>query len=202
MGRSILIVTKSGRLTDNDFESSRRAFNTIKNSNPETSFVVVTTPEGKDAFSELTARFRDNDYVLTPPEQTHSLIQNVSSTLSTIPANIVNFHCSQGEVRLTDYVTPNVTAFYQIRREHVQASHIVTKFSSSGHLSVCAFVTDSTTENNEICKDITVNDEISFDSVELCAPEPACNLEFRVSVNATEISCEGWYYLELLMCNK
>lgn len=77
-----------------------------------------------------------------------------------------------------------------------------TQFSSSGHLSVCAFVTDSTTENNEICKDITVNDEISFDSVELCAPEPACNLEFRVSVNATEISCEGWYYLELLMCNK
>jgi hypothetical protein len=130
MGRSILIVTKSGRLTDNDFESSRRAFNTIKNSNPETSFVVVTTPEGKDAFSELTARFRDNDYVLTPPEQTHSLIQNVSSTLSTIPANIVNFHCSQGEVRLTDYVTPNVTAFYQIRREHVQASHIVTKVST------------------------------------------------------------------------
>lgn len=128
MGRSILIVSPDGRLTDNDFTRSQKAFDSIKNSNPEISFVFITSSTNNASVIDFARNFRDNDFVLTPPKNVLSLVDHVSSTLSNISGSFVNFYCHQPQVRL-DYITPEIESVYQIRKEYVQRARFVTKVS-------------------------------------------------------------------------
>ncbi|KAG5894333.1 hypothetical protein JTB14_004377 [Gonioctena quinquepunctata] len=186
LGQAILVFSTDGRLTDNDVAMSRLSINTLKTSYPGTRIMFVT-PTGENSLKQLLVD--ESDSVLSLSSDVVSLAQQITDHLSEIPANIIKFYCNHTDVVFEDYITPDVEVFYEIHREYIKRGIVITKFINSnyGELVVCAF--KSITTNDRVCKGITVNGEISFNSMDFCTPDSACDLLFAVKGNSSRIRC-------------
>nr|XP_023030045.1 uncharacterized protein LOC111517977 [Leptinotarsa decemlineata] len=186
MGQAILVFSADGRLTDNDVTRSKLSVNTLKTISPGTRILYIT-PREQNSLQQFIVD--DNDSVLRFSSDIVSLAQQISNELSGIPANIIRFYCNHSDIVFEDYITPDIVVLYEIHKEYIKRGFVDTKFINSnyGELVVCAF--KSNTTNDRVCKEITVNGEISFNSKDFCTPDLPCDLLFAVKGNSSRMSC-------------
>ncbi|XP_057668458.1 uncharacterized protein LOC130901181 isoform X2 [Diorhabda carinulata] len=182
-GQVLFVFSKDGRLTDNDVEISKQCINTLKSSDPGTRIIYITQEEE----NSLVQLVRDNDFLMKISNDVVSTVQQLSDYLSGIPASIIRLYCNN--ILFEDYVTPQSENIYEINREYIKRNYIHIKFMNSnyGELVVCAY--QSNTTNDRVCKGITVNGEISFNSKDFCTPDLPCDVHFAVTANSSQIIC-------------
>ncbi|CAH1153729.1 unnamed protein product [Phaedon cochleariae] len=184
--QAVLVFSEQGRLSDLDLETSRQSIGTIKAASPAARILYVT-PREENSLKRL---LQSNDFLLSKlSDDVASIVHEVTSRLSDIPANIVKFYCDGGRAEFEDYITPDVESFYEVHRGYIGRGAVGTKFVNSnyGDLMICAFRSNSVDER--ICKGLTVNEELSFDSKDFCTPESPCDVRFAVTANSSRIRC-------------
>ncbi|KAK9889867.1 hypothetical protein WA026_008667 [Henosepilachna vigintioctopunctata] len=61
------------------------------------------------------------------------------------------------------------------------------KGNDYGDVTICA--SSQSASQSQICSGITVNDEVTFNSEELCPADSRCNLQFVLNVNNSNFRC-------------
>ncbi|XP_066158831.1 uncharacterized protein [Euwallacea fornicatus] len=186
-GRAVLVFSQDGRLTETDATRARRSLDTIKQAYPETSMIYLSQ-DVDGVLRELSKN--DDDSVVNPSTDALSTITKIVEKLSVIAGSLIKFYCNNSNVRFEHYFTPGEEKVFEIHREYIKRSAVTTKFKNKdyGDLSICVF-TKRTSQNNRKCQPLTVNSEISFNSGSLCTPDSACDLQYSLTANNTQIKC-------------
>ncbi|CAG9855058.1 unnamed protein product [Phyllotreta striolata] len=184
-GQVILVFSKDGRLTDDDVTRSRLFIRSLKTTYPATRMIYVTQT-GEHSLQQL---LQDGDSTMRSSSDVVSLVEQVADRLSRIPANLIKFYCNDTVV-FEDFITPQLESVYEINKEYIRRGVVNAEFKNSdyGDLVVCAY--KSNTTNDRVCKGITVNSDISFNSGDFCAPDsPSDDVHFTVTANSSRIRC-------------
>lgn len=111
-------MARSERMADADASRAWTALRSIKRFYPETRVVYVSE---NDQFKDL---LYENDRIVSD-------VDDVGRLLADVPSRIVDFYCEQNETVLEDYVTPNVTRFYEVHETYLQRADVRVKVSGT-----------------------------------------------------------------------
>lgn len=213
ISKSILLFSSDGRLTDTDSKSTKLAIKTIKDAYPETNILYISE-DMNNLFAELAANDYGNDYVIKPNKDIISLVTTISDKLNKVPANIFLNYCNHAQVRFEDYITTSVETRYAIHREYVKKGLITTnviikriyyniyivytmvnilfqfKNYDYGDIYVCG-TTSKSNPSNRLCKNLTVNSELSFKTEDICTDTSTCDVYYLLIAENTTFKCAG-----------
>lgn len=119
----VVVLAPWSRITDSDWNRISLAIDGIKSLNPETSIIYVTSESNAANYDKLANLYAD-DHHLISNSSIDSMVKSITDRLEDKPGNIVNFFCNGSEAYLEDYVTPNVTTFYEIRASQIERARI------------------------------------------------------------------------------
>ncbi|XP_030756010.1 uncharacterized protein LOC115882230 [Sitophilus oryzae] len=188
VAQAVVVFNNDGRITDNDGAPSRRLIQTIKDSYPQTHMLYMSE-DRNSFFKDLLVE--DDDSIINPSADALSTAKEISSKLSVLPAGLIKFYCNYADVRFEKYLTPGVENRFEIHREYIKRGAVTTKFLNKdyGDLAVCFFASRTSAPTNKSCQSLTVNGEISFNSRSLCTTESACDVQYTLTSNNSQVKC-------------
>lgn len=122
----VIVLAISSRITDSDWNQAFSAIRSIKNTNPETSILYVTSQSNKANYEKLAESY-GNDEILVSTDSVESIVGQITEKLANIPGHIVNFYCNESQVHLEDYVIPGLTTFYEIHETYLHRANVNVK---------------------------------------------------------------------------
>ncbi|CAH0561910.1 unnamed protein product [Brassicogethes aeneus] len=187
MAKSIIILSKDGRITDVDKSEAQFSIKAIKDAYPECNLIYVT-PDENGFFRELSTIYK-NDSVVDLSSDISALVNELFNKLNNVPASIVNFYCNQISVRFEDFITPAVESFYEIHEEYIKRRQFVTKFTNYdlGSLHIC--YTGSSPVKT--CRSLKLDEEVVYSSSDICPEDTSCNIHFFLYANSSTNKCTG-----------
>ncbi|KAL3290171.1 hypothetical protein HHI36_023532 [Cryptolaemus montrouzieri] len=188
LGKAIVLLSNNARPTNTDIYKSKEALASIKNVLPETNIIYVLSDDSLKYFQDLSILYR-NDSFINYSNDILALTSSIARRLHEIPGQIVNIFCDNVNARMEDYLTPNAIKFYEVYEEYIRFYKFEIKFTgyNYGDIFICAKCYNASP--NETCKSITVNDEVTFNSKDLCPEDSRSNLQFVMKVNNSKIRC-------------
>lgn len=127
LGQVVLVLAPTSRITDNDYETSLASVRTIKDTFPETTILYMTGAGNFDSFQRLSRTYRNDYAVNVTAADASPIVNQISEKLGNMAGHVVNFYCNESRAHLEDYVTPDLTALYEIEGSYLQRADITIK---------------------------------------------------------------------------
>lgn len=131
LAQVVLVLAPTSRITDNDYETSLASVGTIKSTFPETSIFYLTSENNFDALQRLSRTYR-NDYAANVTTiDAGPIVNQISEKLGNMAGHVVNLYCNDSRAHLEDYVTPDLTALYEIEGTYLQRQDVTVKVNGT-----------------------------------------------------------------------
>lgn len=125
LGQVVLVLAPTSRITDNDYETSLASVHTIKDTFPEISILYLSGGGNFDSFQRLSRNYR-NDYAENATViDVGPIVNQISAKLGNMAGHLVNFYCNESRTHFEDYVTPDLSALYEIDGTYLQRADVI-----------------------------------------------------------------------------
>lgn len=127
VGQVVLVLAPTSSITDNDYETTLASVQTIKDTFPETSILYLSGESNFGSFQALSRTYR-SDYAEKVNElDVNFIVNQISAKLENMAGHLVNFYCNESRAHLEDYVTPDLSALYEIEGTYLQKADVILK---------------------------------------------------------------------------